>query len=454
MKKETITKDGITYLPIAELFPHPDNPRKDLGDISELADSIKAKGILQNLTVVPGHTENGKEIDDGYTVIIGHRRMAAAKLAELTELPCVITRMSEQEQISTMLLENMQRSDLTVYEQAKGFQMMLDLGETVESVAEKSGFSQTTIRRRVKLLDLDQDKFKKSEARGGTIQDYIELEKIKDVDRKNKVLDAIGTANFQYELKRAIDEERKIEYLDTVEQELSKFAQKTKVVSGYKYVTYYAIYNKKDVVVPDDADVKKYFYIRNIGDISLYCENDVVEDSSEQPEDSEKEAERERREQELEAAGERAYELRRDAIEVMSNTNIMKHISDIVKYLLKGALGSYGNFDEACVCELLGIEEDDERISELSKSELIEFLETEIDKATIDKPGVMLLKIIYAKFDDDESEDYCAYNGKYRENKGLDRLYKLLCSLGYEMSDEEKALQDGTSELFITDEED
>ena len=72
----------MTQLPVDKLFPHPDNPRKDLGDLTELADSIKANGIFQNLTVVPA--------DDSYetfTVVIGHRRLAAAKLAGLSEVP-------------------------------------------------------------------------------------------------------------------------------------------------------------------------------------------------------------------------------------------------------------------------------------------------------------------------------------------------------------------------------
>ena len=71
----------------------------------------------------------GEPIEDLYRVVIGHRRLAAAKLAGLAEVPCAVVEMTEQEQIATMLLENMQRSDLTVYEQAQGFQMMLDLGE-------------------------------------------------------------------------------------------------------------------------------------------------------------------------------------------------------------------------------------------------------------------------------------------------------------------------------------
>lgn len=75
--------DNIEMIPTYDLFPHPQNPRKELGDLDELVDSIKANGVLQNLTVVP--RDGG-----GYTVIIGHRRLAAARRAGLTELPCMI----------------------------------------------------------------------------------------------------------------------------------------------------------------------------------------------------------------------------------------------------------------------------------------------------------------------------------------------------------------------------
>ena len=71
-------ENKITYISIDKLIPHPQNPRKELGDLTELADSIKANGVYQNLTVV----EDG---DDTYKIIIGHRRHAAAKIAGLTE---------------------------------------------------------------------------------------------------------------------------------------------------------------------------------------------------------------------------------------------------------------------------------------------------------------------------------------------------------------------------------
>ena len=120
----------ITNIACRRLHPHPDNPRKELGDLTELAASIKENGIFQNLTVIPGHYLNSREyiakcVDEGgdaaaaaaawtpkavwssedYTIIIGHRRAAAAQQAGLYELPCAIVEMDEREQMQTMMVE-------------------------------------------------------------------------------------------------------------------------------------------------------------------------------------------------------------------------------------------------------------------------------------------------------------------------------------------------------------
>lgn len=89
---------GIVFIEAEQIYQHPDNPRKDLGDLSELSESIKKKGIMQNLTVIPGHWDDKKEWhEDGYTLIIGHRRFAAGKLAEaaeqVKELYCILSEM-------------------------------------------------------------------------------------------------------------------------------------------------------------------------------------------------------------------------------------------------------------------------------------------------------------------------------------------------------------------------
>lgn len=184
----------IQNINIDLIIPHPMNPRTSLGDLNELVDSIKAQGVLQNLTVVSN--------DDGtYTNVIGHRRHAAAKLAGLTAVPCEVKELSKQEQVSTMLLENMQRTDLTLYEEAKGFQMCMDLGMTLSDISTKTGLTQKTVKHRVKVLELDQDKVKSS--RNGTIEDYIALEEIEDINERNRLLDFIGTDNFMMEVEKA-----------------------------------------------------------------------------------------------------------------------------------------------------------------------------------------------------------------------------------------------------------
>lgn len=251
----------IKYIPVKKLWQHPDNPRKDLGDVTELAESIKVNGVLQNLTVVPLIGEITKKWDgESYRVIIGHRRLAAAKLAGLEELPCVVVEMSEREQLSTMLTENMQRSDLTVYEQAQGFQMMLDMGDTVEDIAEKSGFSATTVRRRVKLLELDKDKFKKSEERGVSLFEYMELDKLKSPERKNEMLDYIGTENFKYKLKQAINDEAAEARKALWVEQLSTFATQITDKTGYKRVNSFYTNGEVKVDRPEDADTIEYFF--------------------------------------------------------------------------------------------------------------------------------------------------------------------------------------------------
>ncbi len=188
------------------LDPHPYNPRRNIGNLQELTDSIKKKGIMQNLTVVPA--ENGR-----YTVLIGHRRLAASKLAGLTAVPCRIAEgLSMNDQISIMLLENMQREDITPVEQAQGFQMMLDLGDTVDTICKKTGFSASTVKHRLNIAKLDQKEIKRREKAGFqlSITDYIALEKVRDVEKRNEILATAAnpTDILGMSIRAAADEKR------------------------------------------------------------------------------------------------------------------------------------------------------------------------------------------------------------------------------------------------------
>ena len=199
-------KSGIVMLKRSQLHPHPDNPRKDLGDLEELKASIREHGIMQNLTVVPMDDEF-----ENFKILIGHRRFAASE-GILFELPCVIAEgLSDREQVGIMLCENMQRSDLTFLEQAHGFQMMLDLGETVETISDKTGFSEATVKHRLEIAKLKKKSIDTAmESFQPTISDYIELERVKDLKERNKILeDSESSSDLHYSVQAYVDEQNR-----------------------------------------------------------------------------------------------------------------------------------------------------------------------------------------------------------------------------------------------------
>lgn len=208
---------GIVGIRAEYIWPHPDNPRKELGDLGELAESIRKGGLMQNLTVIPGHWDGNQEWhEDAYTLLIGHRRHAAAKLAGVGTLPCVVRKgLDRKAQLAIMLEENMQRADLTYYEQAESFQLMLDLGDTEEQIAEKTGFSRSTVRRRLNIAKLDQGILREKESSRSfqlSLKDLGSLEKIKDIKRRNKILEeASSSSDLQWRIEREAEEEKQEE---------------------------------------------------------------------------------------------------------------------------------------------------------------------------------------------------------------------------------------------------
>lgn len=218
----------LVSINVAQIYPHPDNPRKNVGDISELTESVKKNGIMQNLTVIPisalvdapSMQPKAEEVSllSDFHVLIGHRRLAASKAAGLEKVPCkIVSQISKKEQVSIMLEENMQRSDLTIYEQAQGFQMMLDLGETAKTIAEKTGFSKATVYHRLNLAKLDQtelEKKEKDESFQLSLKDLYELEKVEDVETRNKILSEARNSNdLTYKAQQAVKEAKKEKFI-------------------------------------------------------------------------------------------------------------------------------------------------------------------------------------------------------------------------------------------------
>ena len=339
----------LIYIPTSDIYPHPDNPRTDLGDLTELADSIKAKGILQNLTVIPGHyvsEEAWKKLPEaervsegiemtsvkgrylaagGYTVIIGHRRLAAAKSIKLDTVPCVIADMTPQEQVQTMLLENMQRRDLKIYEQAQGFQLLLDFGSTVDEISAKTGFSATTIRRRVKMNELNQKKLKQVvDTRLISLADFDELAKIRDIKDRNEALDKIGTENFSYTVKAILRKQLVQLYLPEVQAALKALnAQEIKASDtwdGKKYKLEGDIkiehWDEEKRQLPQHPDQPLYYVLNtNWGEISLYTKNKRAKAAARPAEELEREHQMTEKWKYLTEQSTLLYNLRKDYIE-------------------------------------------------------------------------------------------------------------------------------------------
>lgn len=188
------------------LHPHPENPRKDLGDLTELTESIRKHGVMQNLTVF----KIGEE--DGYRVLIGHRRLAAAKAAGIEELSCrVIDEPDRKTQLTIMLEENMQRNDLTIIEQAESFQLMLDLGGSVKDIVEKTGFSEAMVYHRLNIAKLDKKTLQKAFQQEDfqlTLNDFYVLEAIEDIKERNRVLsESKSSSDLRWKAKSVVRNE-------------------------------------------------------------------------------------------------------------------------------------------------------------------------------------------------------------------------------------------------------
>ena len=431
---------------VNKIFSHPDNPRRDLGDFTELASSIKANGILQNLTVVPWFSTITRQpaddasMDGYYVAVIGHRRLAAAKLAGLTEVPCMVSNMDSRKQVATMLLENIQRNDLTVYEQAQGFQMMLDLGESIDGISEQTGFSESTVRRRMKLLELDQSELKKSVERGATLMDFGELDKIENVDTRNEVLKKIGTRDFNFELQRVISKEKSDKQTLAMIEEIKTYATEIKNIrEDLKYVDSWYASNSKKIKKPDDVDTTEYYYrVSDYGSITLYCNKVII------PEEKEVDERRElmrNNAAELKEISKLAHQLRKSYALGITNAFAKKNLPTIMQYAMKALIEACNGTDIYLIAESLGIEYD---TKEIEYEDLAEKINEQNERC--------LAISVYATIDSNHLS-YYDWQANYEQDQELDAVYEFLEKIGYQISEEENMLKTGTHKLFVKTQE-
>lgn len=143
------TGQGVASIPVAEIRPNPDQPRRHFAEeaLVELAASIKRHGIIQPIVVRPQ--------DDGYQIVAGERRWRAAQLAAMHEIPAIVRRFSNAETLEVALLENIQRQDLNAIEEAESYKRLCDeFGHSASALAELVHKSRSHVANMIRLLDL------------------------------------------------------------------------------------------------------------------------------------------------------------------------------------------------------------------------------------------------------------------------------------------------------------
>lgn len=143
--------DKVTPVAVEKIDPNPQQPRKsfDPEQLEDLAASIRQHGIIQPLILIPG------DQNDRYFLIAGERRLRAAKLAGMAEVPAIIRTASEQEQLEFAIIENVQREDLNPLERARAYQNLLDgFSLTHDDIARQVGKSRVSVTNSLRLLNL------------------------------------------------------------------------------------------------------------------------------------------------------------------------------------------------------------------------------------------------------------------------------------------------------------
>ena len=150
-KKAAQNGQLIESLKTDNIEPNPFQPREDFDrdSLEELAESIKKQGIIQPVTV------RTTEENDNYQLVSGERRLRAARMVELDEIPAIIDQFTDQQMMEVALIENLQREDLNPIEEAQAYKRMLDDFEfTQQDVAERVGKSRSSISNTIRLLNL------------------------------------------------------------------------------------------------------------------------------------------------------------------------------------------------------------------------------------------------------------------------------------------------------------
>ena len=253
-------KELIENLNLDDLHPNPYQPRKvfDEQALNELASSIKEHGIFQPIIVKKGIK--------GYEIIAGERRVKAAKIAGLTEIPAIIRDFNDQEMMEIALLENLQREDLNAIEEATAYKKLQEsLNVTQEELAKRLGKSRSHITNMLGLLSLPDNIQKDIQNKEISMAHARVLSKLNDKEQQNNLVQKIKsdkisvheledlTSDEQYTRKNKITKTKTNEF-KYLEDELSeKLGTKVKIKN-----------NKLEIYFANTNDLNRILEIMNM----------------------------------------------------------------------------------------------------------------------------------------------------------------------------------------------
>ena len=151
-RKGEFLSTRVQYIPLGRIRPNPQQPRRSFDEegLAELAASIRSCGILQPLTV--------RRAGEGYELVAGERRLRAAAMAGLREVPCLVAQVGEEDSALLALMENLQRRDLDCWEEAQAIARLISrYGLSQEEAARRLGRAQPTVANKLRLLRLPED---------------------------------------------------------------------------------------------------------------------------------------------------------------------------------------------------------------------------------------------------------------------------------------------------------
>lgn len=448
----------IIEIPAGSLLHHPKNPRSDLGDLTELTESIKASGIMQNLTVVKSPEDMGK-----YWVVIGNRRLEAGLRAGLEVFPCAVVEMDEKTQMATMMAENMQRQDLTVFDQIQGIGYMQQLGMTLPEIAEGTGLSEGTVRKRATIGRLPKKQLAIACDKGATLMDLLEVTTLENEKSQKQVLEAFGSNNFNYLLMRAKENEKEAKFKASILPQITELYPKIKNMvdnerwSGeWKEIASWRMNDQEMKPVPAPVQGEKYGITQWDNCVSLYVQDkDWV---------NRKKSEKENRQymkelsETAKALNKQAFDLRAAFIRDFRLKSEKERLTFFRMLINEGmnwksftqGVGYYkSSWDAQLIREILNIPYESERDKE-------EPFEKELMRRGILKDTFILAWAVSGGITSPvrATDGWCNdYNGAWKPCEDLEAAYRILENLGYQMSDFEKNLRDKTHEFFRREKE-